>query len=240
MHHLTLGQALIDRYDKRVSQRPSPFFMLPYQHDFIALALDYGVLRFGKFRLKSGRQSPYFFNSGLFNTGAGLAQLGRFYAQSILRSGVEVDMLYGPAYKGIPLVATVSIALHLEHNIDLPYCFNRKESKDHGEMGLTVGAGLTGRVMVLDDVISAGTSVRESVHLINQAGASVAGIAIALDRQERGTGPRSAIEEIEHTLGVPVISIITLNDLIEYVGQVADLDTVLPEIEAYRQRYGTV
>lgn len=214
--------------------------MLPYQHDFISLALDYGVLRFGKFRLKSGRESPYFFNSGLFNTGAGLAQLGRFYAQRILQAGLGADMLYGPAYKGIPLVAAVSIALHLDHNIDLPYCFNRKESKNHGEMGMTVGAELKGRVVVLDDVISAGTSVRESVHLINRAGASVAGIAIALDRQERGTGSRSALEEIEHTLDVPVVSIITLNDLIEYVAQVANLRDFLPDVKAYRQRYGTV
>lgn len=214
--------------------------MLSYQHDFIALALDYGVLRFGNFTLKSGRESPYFFNSGLFNTGAGLAQLGRFYAQSILEAGLQIDMLYGPAYKGIPLVAAVSIALHQEHNIDLPYCFNRKERKDHGEMGLTVGAALSGRVLVLDDVISAGTSVRESASLIEQAGASLAGIAIALDRQERGAGQRSAIEEIEETLGAPVVSIITLRDLIEYAQREPGLRKFLPDIEAYRVRYGTV
>ena len=164
--------------------------MKDYQKNFIELALEYDVLRFGEFKLKSGRTSPYFFNAGLFNTGKALAEMGRCYAQAIVDSGVEYDILFGPAYKGIPLVAVTAMALQIDHNIDMPYAFNRKEAKDHGEGGVIVGAPLAGRVLVIDDVISAGTAMRESLAIIRESGAQTAGIAIALDRQERGTGSR--------------------------------------------------
>jgi len=207
--------------------------------DFLAFSIECDVLRFGEFTLKSGRISPYFFNSGLFNTGARLSRLARFYAAAIDASGVGFDMLYGPAYKGIPLVAAVSISLADHHGRDVPYCFNRKEAKDHGEGGLTVGARLTGRVLIVDDVISAGTSTRESVGLIRDAGAQAVAVAISLDRQERGQGEKSAIQEIRAELGLEVVSIATLAQLIAYAQGTAALGAQSARLEAYRERYGT-
>jgi orotate phosphoribosyltransferase len=214
------------------------FFMTPYQQEFIRFALRLGVLRFGEFVLKSGRKSPYFFNSGLFDSGGSLARLARFYAAAITASDLNFDMLYGPAYKGIPLVAAVAMALNDEHGLDLPYCFNRKEAKDHGEGGVIVGAALNGRVLMVDDVISAGTSTRESVTIIRAAGAVPVAAAISLDRQERGTGRLSAIQEIEQELGLRVISIICLEDLVEYLENDADMKAELLRLRAYRETYG--
>ncbi len=202
------------------------------------MALRLGVLRFGKFVLKSGRESPYFFNSGLFNTGGSLARLGRFYATAITASKLDFDMLYGPAYKGIPLVAAVAVALADGPGRDLPYCFNRKEVKDHGEGGITVGAPLEGRVLMIDDVISAGTSTRESVTIIRAAGAVPIAAAISLDRQERGNGQLSAIQEIEQELGLQVLSIICLEHLVEYLENNADMVDDLERLRAYRETYG--
>jgi orotate phosphoribosyltransferase len=212
--------------------------MKPYQHQFIEFALETGVLRFGSFTLKSGRISPYFFNSGLFNTGASLARLGRFYAQAIIESGLDYDVLFGPAYKGIPLAATTVVALADQHQRDVPYIFNRKEAKDHGEGGQLVGAELTGKVLIIDDVISAGTSVRESVEIIKAADAKPAGVIIALDRQEQGLDKRSAIQEVEQEHQIPVISIINLNDLLDYLENDASLAEHLDAVKAYREQYG--
>ena len=212
--------------------------MRDYQQDFIKFAIDTGVLRFGEFTLKSGRISPYFFNSGLFNSGGSLAKLGRFYARALVDSQVEFDMLFGPAYKGIPLASTCSIALADEHQRDLPYSFNRKEAKDHGEGGTIVGSALKDRVMIIDDVISAGTSVRESIDLINQADASPAGVVIALDRQEIGKKDVSAIKEIEDNYNIPVISIIKLENLITYLQDNTQLAQYYSKVQAYRDQYG--
>ncbi|MDP1708906.1 MAG: orotate phosphoribosyltransferase [Gammaproteobacteria bacterium] len=212
--------------------------MQDYQHEFLDFALDVGALKFGEFTLKSGRVSPYFFNSGLFNTGARLAQLGRYYAAALVYAGVAYDMLFGPAYKGIPLVAAVSIALADYHGHDLPYAFNRKEAKDHGEGGLVVGAALAGRVLIVDDVITAGTSVGESVTLIKAAGAIPAGVLIALDRQERGTGALSAVQEVQKSYELSVASIATLETLLTYASQQPAIRPHLAAIEAYRARYG--
>ena len=212
--------------------------MHDYQHDFLRFAIDNQVLRFGEFTLKSGRSSPYFFNAGLFNTGTLLARLGRFYAEAIVNAGLGFDVLFGPAYKGIPLAAATAIALADQHGQDLPWCFNRKEAKDHGEGGNLVGAPLTGRVLIIDDVITAGTAVRESFDIIRAAGATPAGIVISLDRQERGRGERSAIQEIETEYGVPVVSIVALDQLIDFLRDQPDLQTHLPAVEAYRAEYG--
>ncbi len=212
--------------------------MKQYQQDFIEFALETGVLRFGSFTLKSGRISPYFFNSGLFNTGQSLARLGRFYAQAISESELSYDVLFGPAYKGIPLAATTVVALADHHQRDVPYVFNRKEKKDHGEGGQLVGAELDGKILIIDDVISAGTSVRESVTIIKAEGATPAGVIIALDRQERGQDSRSAIQEVEAEHHIPVVSIIGLDDLLSYLQNNADLAEHLPAVEAYRQQYG--
>ena len=212
--------------------------MKNYQRDFLAFAIATGVLKFGEFTLKSGRVSPYFFNSGLFNTGASLARLGRYYAEAIQASGIDFDILFGPAYKGIPLAAATSIALADHHQRDVPYAFNRKEAKDHGEGGMTVGAALSGRVLIIDDVISAGTSVRESVDIISAAGAALAGVIISLDRQERGTGEVSAIQQVETDFGVPVASIVTLADLLEYLAEQQDYAQEQAAIQAYREQYG--
>ena len=213
--------------------------MKNYQRDFLSFAIATGVLKFGEFTLKSGRVSPYFFNSGLFNTGASLARLGRYYAEAIQASGIDFDILFGPAYKGIPLAAATSIALADHHQRDVPYAFNRKEAKDHGEGGMTVGAALSGRVLIIDDVISAGTSVRESVDIISAAGAALAGVIISLDRQERGTGEVSAIQQVETDFGVPVASIVTLADLLEYLAEQQDYAQEQAAIQAYRDQFGT-
>ncbi|EEF81373.1 Orotate phosphoribosyltransferase [Methylophaga thiooxydans] len=212
--------------------------MKTYQKEFIEFALETGVLRFGSFTLKSGRQSPYFFNSGLFNSGASLAKLGRFYAQTIAESEVEFDVLFGPAYKGIPLASTTVVALADQQQRDVPYVFNRKEKKDHGEGGQLVGAELKGKVLIIDDVISAGTSVRESVDIIRAAGAEPAGVIIALDRQERGQGELSAIQEVQAEHNIPVLSIISLNDLLGYLQNSDELAEFLPAVQAYREQYG--
>ena len=212
--------------------------MKDYQHDFIDFAISAGVLRFGDFTLKSGRASPYFFNAGLFNTGEHLARLGRYYAQAITDSGIAFDVLFGPAYKGIPLAAAASIALADHHQRNIPWCFNRKEAKDHGEGGNLVGAELSGKVLVIDDVITAGTAIRESVEIIQQAGATLAGVVIALDRQERGRDQRSAIQEVEETLGIQVTSIVTLAQLLDYLRSKPEHSEDVKKVAAYRQQYG--
>lgn len=205
---------------------------------FVAFCLQLGVLRFGSFTLKSGRQSPYFFNAGLFNSGLAIAELGRFYAQAVVSSGIEHDMLFGPAYKGIPLVTTTAVALADQHQRDLPWAFNRKEAKHHGEGGHIVGAPLKGRVLIVDDVITAGTAIRESVDIIRAAGASPAGIVLALDRQEKGTSTLSAVQEIEQQYGLPVASIIKLADLIDHLRNDAKSSDNLNAVQQYRETYG--
>lgn len=211
--------------------------MQDYQQEFLEFAIDVGVLRFGEFTLKSGRISPYFFNSGLFNSGGSLARLGRFYAQTIIDSGIEFDTIYGPAYKGIPLAASLAIAMADHHGRDISYCFNRKEAKDHGEGGVIVGAELKGRVLIIDDVISAGTSVRESVDIIKSAGATPAGVIIALDRQERGKNETSAIQEVERDYDLKVASIVGLVDLIEFLDTKNEAEA-LTAIRQYQIEYG--
>jgi orotate phosphoribosyltransferase len=213
--------------------------MRDHKSRFFKLALRKGNLRFGSFTLKSGRTSPYFFNAGGFDDGASLGELATCYAAAIVESGIEFDMLFGPAYKGIPLAAATAIALHGQHGRNVPYAFNRKEAKDHGEGGTIVGAPLAGRVLVIDDVISAGTSMRESIGIIEAAGAQTAGIAIALDRQERGAGERSAAQEVAVQYGIPCISIAGLDDLISYLEANASGDIDLNAIQQYRERYGT-
>ena len=212
--------------------------MQAYQREFIKFALERGVLRFGEFTLKSGRVSPYFFNAGLFDSGLALAKLGRFYAQALVDSGLSYDVVFGPAYKGIPLAATTAVALAEHHQRDTPWCFNRKEAKDHGEGGTLVGAPLAGRVIIVDDVITAGTAIREVMHIINNQGAQAAGVLIALDRQERGTGALSAIQEVERDFNMPVISIVSLQQVLEYLAESAELKQYLPAVERYREDYG--
>jgi len=212
--------------------------MQDYQRDFLDFALDLGVLRFGEFTLKSGRVSPYFFNAGLFNTGAALARLGRYYAQAIVDAGIRFDVLYGPAYKGIPLAAVTAAALYDRHGLDVPYPFNRKEAKSHGEGGSIVGHALEGDILIIDDVITAGTAIRESMDIITAEGARPAGVVIALDRQERGKGARSAIQEVESDYGIPVTAIVRLADLIEFVAGRGDAEEHLAGIRAYREQYG--
>ncbi|MGH8370135.1 MAG: orotate phosphoribosyltransferase [Gammaproteobacteria bacterium] len=212
--------------------------MQDYRHEFLDFALKRGVLRFGEFTLKSGRKSPYFFNAGLFNSGAMLAALGRFYAQTVMDSEIQFDMLFGPAYKGIPLATVTAAALAEQHGRDLPWCFNRKEAKDHGEGGNLVGAPLTGRVLIVDDVITAGTAVREAVDIIRTAGATPVGLVIALDRQERGQGTRSAIAEVQAAHGIEVAAIARLTDIIAWLEQRADMAPALDAVRAYREQYG--
>ena len=210
--------------------------MLDYQKEFIQYALDCGVLKFGEFQLKSGRISPYFFNTGLFNTGAKLGKLGQFYAQTLVESKIQIDMLYGPAYKGIPLVSAASIA-YSQLKQDIPYAFNRKEAKNHGEGGVIVGTALKGKVLILDDVITAGTSVRESVEIIKEMNAIPAGVLIALDREEKGTNNKSAIQEVSEHFGIPVISIISLTQIIEFLEVGGKSNEQLDIIKAYRLKY---
>ena len=212
--------------------------MHAYQRDFIRFAIDRGVLRFGQFTLKSGRTSPYFFNAGLFNSGSALAQLGRFYAAAIVESGISFEVLFGPAYKGIPLAATTAVALAEHHGIDTPWCFNRKEAKDHGEGGSLVGAPLTGNVLIIDDVITAGTAIREVMQIIQGANANACGVLIALNRQERGNGELSAIQEVERDFSIPVVSIVSLNQVLEFLADDPQLKQHLPAVEAYRAQYG--
>jgi len=212
--------------------------MQAYQRDFIRFAIERGVLRFGQFTLKSGRISPYFFNAGLFDSGLALAQLGRFYAAAVVDSGIDFDVLFGPAYKGIPLAATTAVALAEHHQRDMPWCFNRKEAKDHGEGGTLVGAPLAGRVLIIDDVITAGTAIREVMQIIQTQGAQAAGVLIALNRQERGKGELSAIQEVERDYGMPVVSIVSLEQVLEYLAEDAELKQYLPAVQAYRAEYG--
>ncbi|QTR55134.1 orotate phosphoribosyltransferase [Thiothrix unzii] len=213
--------------------------MKAYQEEFLNFAIGQGVLRFGEFTLKSGRVSPYFFNAGLFQTGSALSRLGKFYAQAIVDAGVEFDMLFGPAYKGIPLVAATAMALYEQHGKDYPYAFNRKEAKAHGEGGTIVGAPLQGRVLVIDDVMTAGTAIRESADIIvAAAGATLAGVTISLDRQERGTGAQSAVQEVEARYGIRVISIVGLNEVINHVGTSLHDAALLAKVQAYREQYG--
>lgn len=212
--------------------------MQAYQRDFIRFAIERGVLRFGEFTLKSGRTSPYFFNAGLFNSGLALARLGRYYASAIVDSGLSFDVLFGPAYKGIPLAASTAVALAEHHDLDLPWCFNRKEAKDHGEGGTLVGAPLAGRVLIIDDVITAGTAIREVMQIIQGQQAQAAGVLIALNRQERGKGELSAIQEVERDFGMPVVSIVSLEQVLEYLAGDAELKSYLPAVERYRADYG--
>jgi orotate phosphoribosyltransferase len=209
-----------------------------YQREFIEFALARQVLRFGEFTLKSGRTSPYFFNAGLFNTGKDLARLGRFYAAALMDSGIEFDLLFGPAYKGIPIATTTAVALCDHHNVDIPYCFNRKEAKTHGEGGSLVGSELKGKVMLVDDVITAGTAIRESMKIINAHNAQLAGVLIALDRQEKGQGELSAIQEVERDFGCQIVSIIKLADLICYLSEKPGMEAELASVSAYREQYG--
>lgn len=213
---------------------------MPSAESFIALCLRAGVLRFGSFKLKSGRISPYFFNAGLFSTGAAIAELGRSYAAALAGSPLNFDMLFGPAYKGIPLVTSTAVALADQHGRDVPWAFNRKEPKDHGEGGNIVGAALRGRVIIVDDVITAGTAIRESVDIIRAAAAEPAGVLIALDRQERGTGARSAVQEVGDTYGLPVVSIIRFEDIVQHLenAQSAGEPHTLAAVHAYRNEYG--
>jgi len=213
--------------------------MRDYQREYIQFSIDAEVLRFGEFTLKSGRLSPYFFNAGLFNTGMRLARLGQFYADAIVSSGVQFDVLFGPAYKGIPLVSAVSIALHEKHGIDKPWVFNRKEAKAHGEGGSLVGAQLTGRVLIIDDVITAGTAIRESIELINASSASLAAVCVSIDRQEKGGGERSAIQEIEQDHDVTVITIARLSTIVEFLSEQPGYADTVAAIEQYRTQYGT-
>ncbi|MBM7334514.1 orotate phosphoribosyltransferase [Alcanivorax marinus] len=212
--------------------------MKNYKKHFLRFAEERQALKFGEFTLKSGRISPYFFNAGTFYTGEALARLGRYYADAIVESGIEFDMLFGPAYKGIPLVAAVSVALAEHHGRDLPWAFNRKEAKDHGEGGWLVGAPLRGRALVIDDVITAGTAIREVAGLFEKTEASIAGVFVAVDRQERGRGELSAIQEVQDTLGVPVRSIVSMTDIIGWLEEQADREADRAAMQAYRDEYG--
>ncbi|MCK5917518.1 MAG: orotate phosphoribosyltransferase [Cocleimonas sp.] len=214
--------------------------MKPYQKEFLNFAIDNNVLRFGEVTLKSGRLSPYFFNFGLFQTGSALARLGDYYAQAIVDSGIKFDMLFGPAYKGIPLVSVIAATLYEKHGIDYAYAYNRKEVKDHGEGGNIVGAPLEGRVLIVDDVISAGTACREAAQIVEDNGATLAGIAISLDRQEKGQGEKSAVQEVEESYRIEVINIIGLEDVIEHIKASINNDALIAQIDAYRKRYGVI
>lgn len=212
--------------------------MKDYQKEFIEFALEKQVLKFGEFTLKSGRTSPYFFNAGLFNTGRDLARLGRFYASALEDSAIEYDVLFGPAYKGIPIATTTAVALADHHDKDVPYCFNRKEKKAHGEGGTLVGSELKGKIMLVDDVITAGTAIRESMEIIAENGADLSGVLIALDRQEKGKAELSAIQEVERDFNTKVVSIVKLADLISYLETKGTMNEHLASVKAYREQYG--
>jgi len=213
--------------------------MKAYQEQFISLAIDHNVLCFGEFTLKSGRQSPFFFNAGRFNQGQALSVLGRCYAAAIVDSGIQFDVLFGPAYKGIPLAATIAVALYDEHGIDVPYCFNRKEKKDHGEGGQLVGAEIKDKkVLIVDDVITAGTAIREAISIIENAQADVAGVVIGMDRQERGQGEFSAVQEVSNNYQIPVASVVTLDKIVDYIHQQSGQESVVKAIVIYQEKYG--
>lgn len=217
---------------------PMQHSLSKHQSEFIELALSKKVLKFGEFTLKSGRVSPYFFNTGLFDSGFDLAQLGKFYAQTIVDHEIDFDVLFGPAYKGIPLVSTTSVALSDVHNINIPYSFNRKEKKEHGEGGNIVGSPLKNDVLIIDDVISAGTAIREAIDIIKANGANPKAVLIALDRQEKGQGELSAVQEVERDYGIPVYSIVKLEDLIHYLKQDPQLGNFYDKVVLYRETYG--
>lgn len=212
--------------------------MRAYKQEFLDLALELGALRFGEFTLKSGRTSPYFFNTGLFSNGYAAAKLGRYYASAIVASRLEFDMLFGPAYKGIPLVALAAAALAEHHDVDVPYAYNRKEAKTHGEGGSVIGAPLSGRVLIVDDVVTAGTATREAFELITAAGAEVAALAISLDREEIGNGSQSAVQELEQNLGIRVVSIVQLEDLVDLLEESEEYAQYLQPVVSYRRKYG--
>jgi orotate phosphoribosyltransferase len=212
--------------------------LLPYQREFIEFALQKNVLRFGEFTLKSGRVSPYFFNAGLFDDGLSLAKLGAFYAQALVDSGVEYDVLFGPAYKGIPLGTATAVSLSTMFDLNKPFAFNRKEAKDHGEGGTLVGAALSGNIMIIDDVITAGTAIREVIQIIKSADAEPSGVLIALDRQERGQGELSAIQEIQRDYNIPVVSIVNLGQILDFISDDASLSCFAEPVASYRDRYG--
>lgn len=212
--------------------------MKPFQKDFLDFSIQQNVLKFGEFTLKSGRTSPYFFNAGLFQTGSALSKLSHFYAQAIIESDLQFDMIFGPAYKGIPLVSTIAMVLYEQHGIDYPYAFNRKEAKTHGEGGSIVGAPLKGRVLIVDDVITAGTAIREAADIVAAHGAELAGVAISLDRQEKGQGELSAVQEVQESYGVDVINIVSLPDVINHVAESMGDDAILASVRAYRKTYG--
>ncbi|WP_372882555.1 orotate phosphoribosyltransferase [Psychromonas sp.] len=212
--------------------------MKDYQKEFIEFALQKQVLKFGQFTLKSGRTSPYFFNAGLFNSGRDLARLGRFYAAALMDAGIDYDLLFGPAYKGIPIATTTAVALSNDYDLDIPYCFNRKEAKTHGEGGSLVGSELKGKIMLVDDVITAGTAIRESMDIIQAHNAQLAGVLIALDRQEKGKAELSAIQEVERDYNAKVISIVQLSDLVSYLEAQPDMQEHLAAVKAYREQYG--
>lgn len=212
--------------------------MRAYKQEFLDLALELGALRFGEFTLKSGRTSPYFFNTGLFSNGYAAAKLGRYYASAIVASRLEFDMLFGPAYKGIPLVALAAAALAEHHDVDVPYAYNRKEAKTHGEGGRVIGAPLSGRVLIVDDVVTAGTATREAFELITAAGAEVAALAISLDREEIGDGSQSAVQELEQNLGIRVVSIVQLEDLVDLLEESEEYAQYLQPVVSYRRKYG--
>jgi len=212
--------------------------MKAYQKEFIEFAIEKQVLKFGEFTLKSGRISPYFFNAGLFNTGRDLARLGRFYAAALQDSGIAYDLLFGPAYKGIPIATTTAVALSNDYDLDVPYCFNRKEAKTHGEGGSLVGSELTGKIMLVDDVITAGTAIRESMDIINANNAELAGVLIALDRQEKGKAELSAIQEVERDYNAKVISIVQLADVVSYLETLPEMQQHLQSVQDYRAKYG--
>ncbi|WP_413691991.1 orotate phosphoribosyltransferase [Psychromonas sp. KJ10-2] len=212
--------------------------MKAYQKEFIEFAIEKQVLKFGEFTLKSGRISPYFFNAGLFNTGRDLARLGRFYAAALQDAGIDYDLLFGPAYKGIPIATTTAVALSNDYDLDVPYCFNRKEAKTHGEGGSLVGSDLVGKIMLVDDVITAGTAIRESMDIINAHKAELAGVLIALDRQEKGKAELSAIQEVERDYDAKVISIVKLADVVTYLETLPEMQQHLESVKAYRAQYG--
>ncbi len=214
--------------------------MHQFQKEFLQFSIESDVLKFGEFTLKSGRISPYFFNAGLFNTGLRLARLGQYYAEAIVAAELEFDVLFGPAYKGIPLVSSVAIALSEQHGIDKPWVFNRKEAKDHGEGGMLVGSELAGKVLVIDDVITAGTAIRESLELINEAGASLAAVCVSIDRQERGKSELSAIQEIQRDHNARVVTIANLDTIVSFIESQPMEDDILTAIKAYRSEYGVL